>query len=130
RRRIARPHTIGSRRCFSAPLASPENGSRRLRPRRRGWRRRGGGVRPNPRDGVRRRGRGRSARRALLVCGIASSLLYVAMTVIVPMRWPAYQSASQTISELSAVDAPTRPIWVPLGVAYSLLVAAVGWGVR
>jgi hypothetical protein len=65
----------------------------------------------------------------LLLCGLASSLLYVAMTVFVPLQWPAYSSSSQTISELSAIGAPTRPLWVPLGIVYTLLVAAFGVGV-
>ena len=69
------------------------------------------------------------ARRSLLVCGIMSSLLYVAMNVVVAMRWEGYSSASQTVSELSAIGAPTRPLWVLLGIAYTLLVTAFGWGV-
>src|SRR5947207_959460 len=69
------------------------------------------------------------ARRSLLVCGIMSSLLYVAMNVFVAMQWEGYSSASQTVSELSAIGAPTRPLWVPLGIAYTLLVTAFGWGV-
>jgi hypothetical protein len=68
-------------------------------------------------------------RKALLACGIVSSLLYVAMNIFVPMQWDAYSSFSQTISELSAIDAPTRPLWVPLGIVYTLLVAAFGVGV-
>ena len=67
--------------------------------------------------------------KALLVCGILSSLLYVAMNVFVPMQCEGYSSASQTVSELSAIGAPTRPLWVLLGVAYTLLVTAFGWGV-
>ena len=69
-------------------------------------------------------------RKLLLACGIASSLLYVFMNAFVAMRLPGYSSVSQTVSELSAVDAPTRPLWVALGVAYTLLVTAFGWGVR
>src|SRR4051812_31543016 len=68
-------------------------------------------------------------RKILLICGIVSSLLYVVMNVFVPTQWAGYSSASQTVSELSAIGAPTRPLWVPLGVAYTLLVAAFGWGV-
>lgn len=49
--------------------------------------------------------------------------------MLVPFGWPAYSSFSYTISELSAVDAPTRPLWVPLGLLYALLVAAFGVGV-
>jgi hypothetical protein len=69
------------------------------------------------------------ARKTLLVCGIASSLLYVAMTALLAWRWPQYDSWSQTISELSAVDAPTRPMWVLPGVFYTVLIALFGCGV-
>jgi hypothetical protein len=69
------------------------------------------------------------ARTALLLCGLVSSLLYGAMTLFIPMLWDSYSSFSQTISELSAIDAPTRPVWFPLGVIYTLLVAAFGTGV-
>src|SRR3954447_2230933 len=69
-------------------------------------------------------------RKLSLMCGIVSSLLYVGMNVLVPMQWDGYSSASQTVSELSAIGAPTRPLWVPLGIAYTLLVAFFGWGVR
>jgi hypothetical protein len=68
-------------------------------------------------------------RKALLICGILSSLLYVAMNIFVAMQWEGYSFASQTISELSAVGAPTRPLWVLLGIAYALLVTVFGWGV-
>lgn len=68
-------------------------------------------------------------RKVLLVSGILSSLLYVAMNIIGAMRYEGYSSASQTVSELSAIGAPTRPLWVLLGAAYSLLVIAFGWGV-
>ena len=67
--------------------------------------------------------------RVALICGIVSSLLYVAMNVFIPMRWDGYSSAAQTVSELSAIGAPTRSLWVPLGAVYTLLVAAFGWGV-
>jgi hypothetical protein len=45
------------------------------------------------------------------------------------MQWEGHSSASQTVSELSAIGAPTRPLWVLLGIAYTLLVTAFGWGV-
>jgi hypothetical protein len=70
------------------------------------------------------------ARQALLLCGILSSLLYVGMNIFVPMLDAGYSSASQSVSELSAIGAPTRALWVPLGLVYTLLVAAFGWGVR
>ena len=45
------------------------------------------------------------------------------------MQWEAYSSASQTISELSAIGAPTRSLWAVPGAIYTLLVTAFGWGV-
>jgi hypothetical protein len=74
--------------------------------------------------------RAATMRDAWLVCGIVSCFLYVTMNVVVPAQWPGYDSASQTVSELSAVGAPTRPLWVVLGMFYSVLVMAFGWGVR
>ena len=65
-----------------------------------------------------------------LACGPLSSLLYAAMTLLLPPQWPGYDSASQTISELSAVGAPTRPLWVVLAMVYTVLVVAFGCGVR
>jgi multimeric flavodoxin WrbA len=45
------------------------------------------------------------------------------------MQWESYRSVSQTISELSAIGAPTRSLWIPFAVLYTLLVTAFGWGV-
>ena len=68
-------------------------------------------------------------RKVLLVCGILSSLLYVATVVLAAMRWEGYSSTSQTVSELIAIDAPTTPLVVPLFITYSLLVYAFGVGI-
>jgi len=68
-------------------------------------------------------------RKVLLLCGILSSLLYVAMLVVIAMRWEGYSSASQTVSELSAIGAPTRALWVVPAAFYTVLVTAFGWGV-
>jgi hypothetical protein len=65
-----------------------------------------------------------------LACGPLSSLLYAAMTLLLPPPWRGYVSASQTNSELSAVGAPTRPLWVVLAMVYTVLVVAFGCGVR
>ncbi len=67
-------------------------------------------------------------RKALVVSGIVSSVLYAAMLVFVPLRWDAYSSASQTVSELAALGAPTRSPWVALAVVWTLLYAAFGLG--
>jgi hypothetical protein len=68
-------------------------------------------------------------RKVLLVCGVFSSLLYAAMLVVVAVQWQGYSSESQTISELSAIGAPTRALWMQLAIPYTLLVTAFGWGV-
>lgn len=67
--------------------------------------------------------------KTLLKCGVLSSLLYLAMNVFIPLFYPGYSSFSQTVSELSAIDSPTRTIWVVLATLYSLLVIAFGCGV-
>ena len=69
------------------------------------------------------------AQKTLLVCGILASVLYAAMLVLVPMRWEGYSSISQTVSELSAIGAPTRSLWVTLGRVYTLFAIAFGLGV-
>ena len=68
-------------------------------------------------------------RAVFLVCGIVASALYAAMLVFVPMQWAGYSSVSQTVSELSALGAPTRSLWVWLGGFYTLLMALFGCGV-
>lgn len=69
-------------------------------------------------------------RKLLLGCGVASSVLYAGLNVFVPMLWPEYSSIDQTVSELSAVDAPTRAVWFPFGLLYAVLVIAFGLGVN
>jgi Protein of unknown function (DUF998) len=69
------------------------------------------------------------ARRVLLASGILSSLLYVAANVLGALRWRGYSSRSQTVSELSAIEAPSRPLMIPLLTAHSLLVISFGSGV-
>src|SRR5215204_1468979 len=70
-----------------------------------------------------------AARKGLLLCGVLAPALYVAMLVAVPMQWEGYSSASQTVSELSAIGAATRTRWVVLGSIYALLTAAFALGV-
>jgi hypothetical protein len=66
------------------------------------------------------------ARKTLLFCGIASSLLYAAM--IWAIRYEGYSPISQVPSELSAIGAPTRPLWAQLGWIYTGLITAFGFG--
>ena len=65
----------------------------------------------------------------LLGAGIASAVLYGSMLVFVPQAWEGYSSAAQTVSELSAIDAPSRSLWVSLGIIWTLLYLAFGCGV-
>jgi hypothetical protein len=51
------------------------------------------------------------------------------MNVFVPMLLKGDSSAYQTVSELSAVGIPTRPLWIWRGSVYTLLMTAFGWGV-
>src|ERR1041385_5063192 len=75
------------------------------------------------------RAESRIATQLLLLCGALSSLLYIAMNVVVPMQWPGYSLLSGVISELSAIGAPTRTLWVTLGAGYDLLMIAFAWGI-
>jgi uncharacterized protein DUF998 len=64
-----------------------------------------------------------------LSCGILAGVLYIAMTLFVGMLWNGYSTADQTISELSAIGAPTRPLWMALITVYEALMIAFGWAV-
>ena len=68
-------------------------------------------------------------KKELLICGILSSLFYIAMNVFIPLLFEGYSYSSHTVSELSAIGAPTRQLWVPLAFVYTLLFAAFGFGV-
>jgi hypothetical protein len=67
--------------------------------------------------------------KALLYCGIVSSVLYFAINVIVPLQWEGYSLASRVPSELSAIGAPTSKLWAILATPYTFLMLAFGWGV-
>lgn len=66
---------------------------------------------------------------SLLLCGIFSSLWYIAINAFVPLMYYGYSTASLTVSELSAIGAPTRISWVLLSLPYPLLFASFGWGI-
>ena len=67
--------------------------------------------------------------KALLGCGVAASAWYVAINIYVPMQYEGYSISSLTVSELSAIGAPTRILWVLLVIFYPLIFAAFGWGI-
>jgi hypothetical protein len=66
-------------------------------------------------------------RRSLLACGILASVLYVAMTLFVGLWWEGYSIVSGVPSELSAIGAPTRQLWMWLGGVYAVLMVGFGW---
>ena len=68
--------------------------------------------------------------KGLFICGILSSIWYAAINLFVPMMYDGYNMASLTVSELSAIAAPTRILWVLLAILYSIMFAAFGWGIR
>lgn len=68
-------------------------------------------------------------RTLLLVCGILAPVLYVSTDMLAAIRWEGYSYTAQTISETFAIGAPTRPLVLLRGLAYSVLVIAFGLGV-
>ena len=68
--------------------------------------------------------------KALLICGILASLLYVASDIVAAMSWEGYSYTAQSVSELRASGAPTRPLLVPILLLYALFEIAFGLGVR
>ena len=69
------------------------------------------------------------SRKWLLGCGIASSTVYFAMDILGSLRWEGYSYLDQTVSELAALGAPSRPIAAPLGMLYNVLVLPFAAGV-
>lgn len=71
------------------------------------------------------------ARRPFLVCGLISSVLYLAaIDVLAPIAHPGYHAyTSQMVSELLALGAPTRPLLILPMLMYNLLVLAFAAGV-
>jgi hypothetical protein len=69
-------------------------------------------------------------RKVLLVCGIASSLLYVGVDLLAAaLHSQSHSFRSQALSELTAIGAPTASLAVPLFLAYDGLLIAFGVGV-
>ncbi len=68
-------------------------------------------------------------RRVLLLCGVISSLFYAVADALAGLRWDSYSFRDQTISELGAIGAPSRPLFATLLVLVYLLFTAFGVGV-
>jgi hypothetical protein len=67
--------------------------------------------------------------RPLLLCGAAASLVYVSSDIVGALNYPGYDYASQAISEMSAIGAPTTELLTPFYTAFSVLFAAFAAGV-
>jgi hypothetical protein len=67
--------------------------------------------------------------RIFLLSGVLSSLWYLAINVIVPMHYEGYDVANYTVSELSAIGAPTRSLWVSMCFGYVILFGMFGVGI-
>src|SRR4051794_20985937 len=82
---------------------------------------------PGPATAKRPPGRGT---KAFLMCGVAYSISFVAITdLLAALLYGGYDHLDQTISELSAKGAPTRPLLAALGLIWSGLLIAFGIGV-
>src|SRR6476619_469496 len=68
-------------------------------------------------------------RQLLLVCGLLSSLLYLATDIVGGLRYDGYSFTSQAISELAAIGAPSKPFVDPLFLAYYVLALVFGIGI-
>lgn len=68
-------------------------------------------------------------RPALLVCGLLSSLLYIATDILGGLRYDGYSFTAQAISELAAIGAPSKPFVDPLFIAYDVLALVFGIGI-
>lgn len=68
-------------------------------------------------------------RRTLLLCGVLSPLLYALADALAGRQWQGYSFRDQTISELGAIGAPSRPLFSILLIVAYLLLLAFGVGV-
>lgn len=65
----------------------------------------------------------------LIACGLFSSIIYIAADIIASIQWDSYNYSAQGISELMAIEAPTRPLLVFLFTINNLLTLAFGYGI-
>ena len=68
-------------------------------------------------------------RKLLLACGVVSSVVYVGADITGALAWHGYSYLDQTVSELSALDTPSRPIVLPIFTAYNILAFAFAAGI-
>jgi pimeloyl-ACP methyl ester carboxylesterase/hypothetical membrane protein len=69
-------------------------------------------------------------RKILLICGILSPVFYATSDFVAGMQWEGYSFRDQTISELGAIDAPSRTLFAVLLLVVYALMVAFGVGIR
>ena len=72
---------------------------------------------------------GRTLVTVLLACGVVVAVVQVVGDVVTAAWYPGYSYVDQSVSELSAIGAPTRPFLSGVGILYVLLVLAFALGV-
>lgn len=65
----------------------------------------------------------------MLLCGIASPLLYAIADTLAGLQWESYSFRDQAISELGAIGAPSRQLFLALLIPTYLLFLVFGAGV-
>lgn len=65
----------------------------------------------------------------LVFAGVLMFVLYIFMDLAASLAYDGYSYRDQTISELSAIGAPTRTFWIVMGVFYGVLNFAFAFGV-
>lgn len=65
----------------------------------------------------------------LLACGVLVAVVQILGDIFAAARYPGYSYVNQSVSELSAIGAPTRSITAVVGIAYEVLVLAFAVGV-
>jgi len=70
-----------------------------------------------------------SLNKVLIICGILAPLLFVSTDIFAGLIYSGYNFIYQSISELSAVGAPTRLLVVLLNLVYNLLLIAFVLGI-
>lgn len=71
----------------------------------------------------------RAPARLLVFAGVVMFALYIFMDVVASLAYDGYSYKDQTISELSAIGAPTRTFWLVASVFHGLFSFAFAFGV-
>lgn len=71
----------------------------------------------------------RNPPKLLVAAGVLMFALYIVMDVVASLAYDGYSYKDQTISELSAIGAPTRTFWMVMSVFYQVLAFAFAVGV-